>query len=386
MSRLSARLSQVGRPISVIPADYCHKTQRLPGGGLLVESGSSLTCLKSDGQVQWHVGESRGSSIGPQGEIVHLSGQAVAGLDPSTGEELWRFESPNPKTQLSDPVMTKDGSVLVGTSRGRAIRIEPGNPEPLSAYRLNRSWIPDWLFPGYHTGVATDDQGSVVLEGAFRMVSRSPEGKVNWRTRFSECINEPEFIRSQWVVSDNKGALHAISRDGARRWSTFERTPNGGNMYVDCLTPGPPGILYFHPTGSPLVALDENTGQELFSFGPALAGHSHYRATYDEQDGLLYVSRFLSPYDGGPDPAPNQLHVLDAQTGRPVRDPVECRGAQPVKLPGTDLVITTGFHELRVDPLYPPELPEVQTSEEDRDFEVHDDWLMIGETAVDISK
>ena len=311
---------KVGRPIATVPARYCEKVEELPGGDFLLHSGNSTTCLEAEGQVRWHLGDTRDTIVGPDGRVLTIQNGALTELDPENGEQLWKME-PQPKMRFLQPALSPDGKIYVGSDKNLVFQVDPSKPEPVAEFRLGRNWLPRWLESNIYLAPATDNQGNVLLEGTFSVTCRTPEGKAKWREKFGEAINDPQFIRGQWFLSDNKGELHALGPEGGVRWRTGQRTPNGGNMHVDCLTEGPPGIVYFHPTGHPLVALDEFTGREIFRFGEHRSGHTHYRAELGD-DGLLYVStNSWRRKDIGAEI--NRLHVLNAETGEPVQEAIE---------------------------------------------------------------
>ncbi len=340
-------------PIARLNGSVCREALPLPGGDTLLLTDAALARLDPQGQVKWSKHGEFGSSrpqFGPQGELYVAEVSRVARLEAETGEPVWTYD-PRLEHHSHDLALGPGGEVYTSTDKSRALRLNSETGEPEAEFCVARTWVGQWL-NRYGVDVSTAPDGAVVVQEAFQVACREPDGRHRWRHRFAECVNRPVYCRDRWLFSDNHGKLTALSpKNGAVLWDTSDFVKNGGNMLSDSVTPGPEGIVYFHPRANSLMALDETSGRVLASFGGNFPNPDHNFAIYRPvlgEDGRLYVSRSDQ----------EELHVLDPRTLQPVESALQARGLSPRMLPDQGWLLSresTGT--LRLDSLHADAIP-----------------------------
>jgi outer membrane protein assembly factor BamB len=140
-----------------------------------------LAVDRSSGEVIWKaagLGTTSWSSptLLPVGGTVHLvlSGDGkIAGLDPTTGQQLWILDEISGNTTPS-PIVVGDGRFLIGASPGREQTVPVGVPESNGLVQVTRdgdSWTADWV---WHDTRATSSFASPLAHrGVVYFVNRS---------------------------------------------------------------------------------------------------------------------------------------------------------------------------------------------------------------------
>lgn len=372
-------LFRLGEPVARLPGRVCRASVALPDGDTLVMTDASLQCLEPDGRVKWTKGGEYVSDcspvVGPQGDVYVAEVDKVSRLDGETGQPRWSYVNPT-KGNFSvrlDLALGPNGELYTSTDRSRALRLDPETGQPEAEFCVARTWLGQRFGVGYGVDVSAAPDGAVVVQEAFRVVCREPDGRHRWSYRFSEAVNRPIYCRDRWLFSDNHGQLTALCpRTGREQWSTWSFVDNGGNINVDSVTPGTEGIVYFHPRANQLMALDENTGRVLASFGGSFDNPDHNWSSYKPvlgQDGKLYVSRSDS----------NELMTLDPRTLEPLGSPLETAGKAPQLVSGSDWLISSEpSGTLRLDNLHPPSPTTVQAEPGHSQVEERDGQVIVG--------
>lgn len=343
-------LFRQGEPRARLQGTGVYQTRPLPDGDLLIQTDASLTRVDAEGKVAWSVsGPSYTESVTVGQDALYASqpGQ-VSRLDPDTGQALWTQTTSDSKYRgITSLALGPQGQLYASTDRSRAVQLDPATGEKGREFCVHRTWVEQWLNT-YSVGVATGPDGAVVIQEAFKMECREPDGRHRWSHKFSECVDNPIYCRDRWLVPDNHGKLTALSPSTGRvLWETSSYVSNGGNHGVDCVTPGPPGIVYFHPRANQLMALDEKSGRVLASHGSGFAEPMFNRGQYLPslgRDGRLYVRRTGTDHFEVLDPV--SLRLLETQ-------PTSL--SNPILASGTEWLISQdGPGVLRLDPLHPP--------------------------------
>ena len=262
--------------------------------GSTIGSAGSLVAVDPGGSIRWILdGLDRTSSspaIGPDGTIHVAAGRHVYAADPQ-GEIRWTYEI-SPRTFLSSPAVTSDGTIYVGGEDG-------------ALHAINGDGSPRWTF---QTGDRIRAPPSIGADGTI-------------------------------YVSSYDGLLYAVDPDGSERWSVVVMRPPPGyeglSANVDSpASVGPDGAIYvlsrglfaINPDGS--IRWHYHTGTSGFRTTPILGA-----------DGSVYVG-------SGP-----RVTALDAQgrllwdyhPGGHVRSGVWVLASPAIGVDGT--IIATSFSE-----------------------------------------
>ncbi len=357
-----------GEPSLRIPAKRLCNAAPLPDGDVLLQTESQVMRVAPDGSVKW---KAQGQPytrelVGPQEQVLLWSGDHYDRLELEHGQTIASHQAP---PGAYGPEYGPDGELVFATSKSSAVRVEEGKePQEL---RIASNGFTHFFRSKCPTTAAVAPDGSVLVFEAFDGVCRDRDGNVKWRHTFDDCLGEFAFHRGRWYFPNNSGGLQVLDpQSGQRLWSVGRRSPNACNVSAQCVTPGPPGVIYFHPRQSKLIALDEATGKQLFTYGrdaadPVQQTYYQYGAQLG-QDGRLYVQA----------PGSSRLDVLDARTGQVV-DTVSSCGQNP-RLVG-DWIVSEQDFQLRLDPLHDKD----QVGEKCASgVEQRDGWLIVGGTAL----
>lgn len=270
-------------------------------GAVLAVRGGTLACLSpATGRTRWSrplPGAAPTAALGlPRGPVVLVEPSAATGLDPGTGRTLWRFEPPSASRLHAAPF---GGVAVVAADTGAVYGIDAAGGV---AFRLHVPGPP--LFAavpacGAAVVVAADDpvarlvaidpaSGRRAFEASLEFVPTAPPLGAGTRVfvagtfggdplvtavdrggalAFTEPppLSGPVAIAALGagvVAQDAAGAIAALSRDGAERW-TFART--AGHAIP---APPPPSVVrgIVVAGGDGVVALDARTGAPLGLF------------------------------------------------------------------------------------------------------------------------
>ncbi len=159
-----------------------------------------------------------------QDQLVVFMAEAVAAVDPSNGELIWKYELPEPNANLSSPLWTGDDLIVVSAayaSGTRVIRLHQEDertvPEELWYSRKMRIHHANPIRIGDYIYGSSGDFGP-----AFFMGMNVHTGEIAWRER--------GFAKATCVYADGKVII--LDEDGHLALATV--SPEGLNVLSKC--------------------------------------------------------------------------------------------------------------------------------------------------------
>lgn len=256
--------------------DVSHQaTPLVTDHGVVVVTGTGLTCLGKGGEAAWSapVGTSQGGAVaGPDGSLYFMNDQGrVFRLDGRDGSELWHSDMPPGPWNMNPARVSADaqGRVYSVLHPGR-MQVRDAQGQVVGGSGDDGCRVP--------SGVSVDSRGNAVwITRDCDLRCASAEGTPKWTAWFSsgpaipallELTSKPVFSPDEATVyaGGQNGAFHAVDMaTGEPRWSRNL----GAQIDGDHVKVGPDGTVYVaSESPASLQALSPEDGRTLWSFRP----------------------------------------------------------------------------------------------------------------------
>ena len=165
-----------------------------------------LNALRPDGVKRWDMllsGIPGSAAIGDDA-TVYVGAFGLHAVSPE-GSPLWSYVVPE---EISDPVLGRNGIVVVGTRRGKLYTIDRSG---------EKVWDVNLGSPIVHSPVLTED-GTVIVAAGRDLYAVSPAGVVEWRFRVTRDFGPP--------LVDRGGTIYV----GADDWMVYALAGGHGGL------------------------------------------------------------------------------------------------------------------------------------------------------------
>ncbi len=270
-----------------------------PDGTIYVGSyDGNLYAIGNNGEMRWKFETSSIISSTPgiaeDGSVYFGTADGRLFSVDQNGDENWVLEEPFEDSIFSSPVITEDGSILVGSSE---------------LYSIHPNGTIQWSFSSQPGGIistpAVDEEGriyvgyQVSLEGFVlggQMLALNSDGELLWEfniiERGAQILSSPAISEDGNIYfGSNNNNLYALDRDGNELWNYS----TDGNVFSSPAI-GEDGTIYVGSADSNLYAINPN-GTEKWHFetggdvpsSPAIGPEGMiYFGSYDNSTYSLY--------------------------------------------------------------------------------------------------
>lgn len=222
-------------------------------------SDNRLYALDANGELQWTFASKQPLWSQPilvdETLVISSMDHNVYGLDPETGEEIWKLEAGG--AMVSSPTPGEDGMIYVGTLKQQVLAIDGASGRVEWDYDVP-GWV--WGSPTYSDGqlFVGDLEGTVVALDA-------ATGRELWSVDTEGAITgEPLVFKDHVYLVNENGQVISLTLDGTIQWTQNIEA----SLYGSPVAAGDLILIGVGTSDSLVVALDEN-GNTVWTFVPA---------------------------------------------------------------------------------------------------------------------